>query len=103
MAAPKRSKAQREADLADMARLMTEGATERDLADRFGLSTGTISRDMKTVTQRWKDAAALSIDEWKAKLLAGRCRIRGIKHAHKPLRAGFAGHGAQVIAGIEGV
>ena len=71
MAAPKRSTAEREADLVEMARMLAEGATERELADRFDLAVSTVHRDVVEIEKRWRETAAKTIDTWKAKLLAG--------------------------------
>ncbi len=71
MAAPKRSKAQRESDLAEMAGLLARGATLRALCERFELSLGTVQRDVATIEKRWADRAQDEIAHWKGRLLAG--------------------------------
>lgn len=75
MAAPKRSKAQREHDLAEMADLLLRGLSQRDLAHHFDLSPGTISYDVKEVERRWRDRAVDAIETWKGRLLAGHERV----------------------------
>lgn len=75
MAAAKRSKAEREHDLAVMAELLAQGATQRELAERFELSPGTIVRDVREIETRWRDRAHEAVESWKGRLLAGHAQV----------------------------
>lgn len=70
MAARKRLKSEREAQLLEMADLASRGATERELAERFQLSRSTVHRDLKTIEKRWQARAAETVALWKGRLLA---------------------------------
>lgn len=59
-----------------MAELLLKGATQRELAERFHLSPGTISRDVATVEHRWQQDALKSIDVWKGRLLATHEKVK---------------------------
>ena len=54
-----------------MATLLVEGATERQLAERFDLSQPVIHRDVVEIEKRWRKEATQTIDTWKARILAG--------------------------------
>lgn len=75
MAAQKRNKAQREADLAAMAVLVVKGATEREIANQFGLSPATAHRDVEEIEQRWRDRAYDLVQRWKGRMMAVHDRV----------------------------
>lgn len=75
MAAPKRSKAQREEDLARMAEMLAKGVTERDLAAEFQLSPSTVHRDVATIEERWRSHALQQADLHKGRILAGHDQV----------------------------
>lgn len=75
MARPKRSKAQREEDLAEIAVMLSKGATEREIAKHFDISPSTAHRDVEEVEARWRDRAAATIDAHKARLIATHERV----------------------------
>lgn len=49
MAAPKRTKGQRAADMAEMVRLVRRGHTQRDIAARLGIAASQVNYDWKQV------------------------------------------------------
>jgi hypothetical protein len=64
MAAPKRTKAQREADLAEISRLYCSGWRQADIADRLSVSQQQISLDLKAIFADWRKARDGAITEW---------------------------------------
>lgn len=76
MAAAKRTKAQREADLEEVAALYGRGSKLHEIAAHlnarrpYSLSVPTVCRDVREVVARWRESAASSIDERKAVELA---------------------------------
>jgi hypothetical protein len=75
VAANKRSKAERESDLAAMATLLAKGATQRQLAEQFDLALGTVSYDVKEIEKRWREHAAEAVDLWKGRLVASHDQV----------------------------
>lgn len=75
MAKAKRTKAQREEDLAEVAVLLSKGATEREIALHFDISPSTAHRDVEEVEERWQERAAAAIDAHKARLIATHERV----------------------------
>ncbi len=76
MATVKRSTAQREADLPEIATDWVMGFTLREIAARlnarrdYSLSFQTIANDVKTIVARWREASTASVAEAKAVELA---------------------------------
>ena len=76
MAAPKRTKIQRENDLPEIAREYVRGCNLREIAEglagrrSYTLSIATISRDVATVISRWRAEAVGDVAEHKARELA---------------------------------
>lgn len=70
MAAPARTKTQREADLERIAIMRLEGVPVRTIAAELRLSPATICRDIGTVIDRWKAQSVAAIDEYIAVELA---------------------------------
>jgi len=70
LAAPKRSKAQREADLARIAHLYLSGSNQYEIAKELGLSRQQITYDLQDLYGRWAESARSDIDKLKAEQLA---------------------------------
>lgn len=70
MAAPKRSKKQREYDLERTAEYYLQGWTQRRIADKLGVSQAQVSLDLKKMQKRWQESALVNFDEARAKELA---------------------------------
>lgn len=70
VAAPKRSKIQREHDLARIAELYLKGHTQAEIGDALGLTQQIISRDLATLQTRWEESASIAMDAAKSKELA---------------------------------
>lgn len=69
MAAPKRTRFEREKDLERIAALYLRGRTQSEIAEEFGLTQQTIARDLATVQARWREAALFDVDEAKRREL----------------------------------
>lgn len=76
MAAPKRTKKQREYDLQEISRLYLQGWLQVAIVDylaknrSYTVTQAIISRDLKTIQERWQASAIRSFDEAKANELA---------------------------------
>lgn len=70
MAANKRTKEQREADLPRIARLYLQGVTHEAIAQEVGVSRVQITQDLKTVRATWLQSAVRDFDSAKAEELA---------------------------------
>lgn len=76
MAAPKRTKAQREYDLQEISQLYLQGWIQIKIVDYlsanrdYNVSQVTISRDIKTIQQRWLESSVRDFDEARAAELA---------------------------------
>lgn len=70
MAAPKRTPFERERDLVEIARLMVRGNNVVEIANELKVSASQVRYDIKTVEQRWHDAATDSLNAYKEKELA---------------------------------
>jgi len=76
MSAPKRTKAQREADLVLIQDWYVRGDSQRTIAERLGdlrayrVSHQTICNDIEAILERWRQATVQNIDELKAQELA---------------------------------
>ncbi len=76
MASVKRTKKQREYDLQEISEMYLKGWIQAKIADRlsanreYTITRQTISRDIKTVQQRWLDASVRNFDEARAQELA---------------------------------
>lgn len=70
MAAPKRSKVQREHDLARIAELYLKGYTQVQIAQELGLTQPIVSRDLTTLQERWIEQTTIDFDAAKGKELA---------------------------------
>jgi hypothetical protein len=64
MAAPKRTKAQRESDLVEISRLYCSGWRQVDIADRLGLDQTQISYDLKAIFADWRKARDGDVTAW---------------------------------------
>jgi len=75
-ATPKRSAAQREYDLTELAGLYLQGKTQQQIAEHFStnrpysLSTYAIGHDIQILHQRWIETQLLNMDEAKARELS---------------------------------
>lgn len=67
---PQNRKKEVEARRAEISRLYLMGYTGAEIADHVGVSPSQVSRDLKILTQRWKDESIRDISERKAKDLA---------------------------------
>ena len=76
MSAPKRTKAQREADLVLIQDWYVRGDSQRTIAERLGglrayrVSHQTICNDIEAILDRWRQATVQNVDELKAQELA---------------------------------
>ena len=70
MAAPKRTKHERERDLEIISELYLRGWTQRRIAARIGVSHTQINRDLKTIQKRWMDSSVRNFDDARAEELA---------------------------------
>jgi len=70
MAAPKRTRFQRETDLLKLSELYLKGQTQAEIAALLGVSQPQISNDLATLRGRWQKAATTNIDKLKARELA---------------------------------
>lgn len=76
MASPARTKKQREYDLAEISNLYLQGWIQAAIADHiaksrpYKITQQTISRDLKTIQERWQASAIRSFDEARARELA---------------------------------
>ncbi|MCC6457266.1 MAG: hypothetical protein IT328_20095 [Caldilineaceae bacterium] len=70
MAAPKRSKVQREYDLTRIAELYLTGHTQAEIANVIGLTQQIVSRDLATIQQRWEEQSTIALDAAKRRELA---------------------------------
>ena len=70
MAAPKRSKFQREADLARISELYLRGKPQAEIAEEIGVSQGQVSKDLSIIRTRWRKQTTVNMDEAKNKELA---------------------------------
>jgi predicted transcriptional regulator len=64
MAAPTRTRAQREADLAEISRLYCTGWRQVDIADRLGIAQQQVSYDLKAIFADWRKQRDENITEW---------------------------------------
>lgn len=62
--------AKREGRLTEVARLLRQGRTEREIADELGVSNTQIHRDKEIIEARWQAAAREDTEAWKARMLA---------------------------------
>ena len=70
MAAPKRSRLQREKDLTEISRLYLAGKVQAEIADMLKVSQQQVSYDLAILRGRWQRAANTNIGELKARELA---------------------------------
>lgn len=70
MAAPKFTKAQREANLLKVSDLYLTGKTQAHIAGVIGCSQPQVSAYLRKLYKRWQDAATINIDHLKARELA---------------------------------
>lgn len=70
MAAPKRTKDERERDLAKLAENYLHGMSQWQIAQEFGVSQAQICRDLQTLRKRWLESSLRDFDELKAQELA---------------------------------
>ena len=63
MAAPKRTRVQREKDLEQVASLYLRGVKQSEIATQLKLSQQQISYDLADLQKRWKEAALFNLDE----------------------------------------
>lgn len=69
MAAPKRNGLQRENDYERIAAYYLKGWSQQAIADELGLSQQQISKDIRTVQERWRNSVTLNLDEAKRREL----------------------------------
>lgn len=67
---PHRSTSQEEADRRNVARLYLSGRLQSEIAEELGISQTTVSRDIKYLTDEWKQERVYDINEAKARELA---------------------------------
>jgi hypothetical protein len=70
MAAPKRTRFQRELDLACITKMHLEGRSQYEIAAELNLSQPAICRDLAEVRRRWREASLIDINEAKQRELA---------------------------------
>ena len=71
MAAPKRSRSERQRDLATIARLyIREGLKQHEIADRLGVSQQQISYDLLSLRKMWLKSALVDFNHARAEQLA---------------------------------
>ncbi len=70
MAAPKRSPAQRKADLATIAGLYLRGYSQSAIGKRLDISQGQVSQDLQKVYKHWRESAVMDFNEAKQRELA---------------------------------
>lgn len=76
MASPKRTKEQREYDLKEISSLYLQGWIQAEIAAHinkirsYDITQQTISRDIKTIQQRWLESSVRDFDEARAQELA---------------------------------
>ncbi len=70
MAAPKRTRFQRELDLARIAAMFLEQRPQTEIAKELGLVQSVISRDLAEVKRRWRMSSLIDINEAKQRELA---------------------------------
>lgn len=70
MAAPKRTKVQREHDLARITEYYLKGYTQAAIAETLGLTQPIVSRDLMTVQKRWEEKSVIDLDAAKRRELA---------------------------------
>lgn len=70
MAAPKRTRIQRKADLPRITELYLSGHSQMEIGALLGISQAQISRDLKQVQQQWREQTTLDLDEAKQRELA---------------------------------
>lgn len=75
-AGPKRSRDQRERDLADMAQALRRGARQEEFAQRFGVCQQQISQDLKELDRRWKATQLTEVDAQRRRQLEQLAEVR---------------------------
>lgn len=70
MAAPKRTKFEREKDLLAISDLYLQGITQAEIGQRLDVSQQQISYDLRVLRKRWQQSSIVNINEAKAKELA---------------------------------
>lgn len=63
MAAPKRTRAQRECDLVEVARQHLAGRTQQQIAETLGVSRQQVGYDLQALLKRWRGQALKDVDE----------------------------------------
>jgi hypothetical protein len=76
MASPKRTRLERERDLQRIADGYLKGQqTQAEIGEVLGISQSQVSRDLKTLRNRWLDASLRTFDEARAEQLAKLDRV----------------------------
>jgi hypothetical protein len=70
MAAPKRTRFQRELDLARIAAMYLDQKTQTEIGQELSLSQAVVNRDLQEVNRRWRESALIDLNEAKARELA---------------------------------
>ncbi len=70
MAAPKRTREERERDLERIAQLRLQGYTQTQIAEQLSLSRQQIGYDIKTLEKRWQETANEAVEVHKAREVA---------------------------------
>ena len=74
-----------EARRVQVAHLRLRGQPERAIAVQLGVSLGTIASDVKELDRRWRAAAAVTVDEHKARQFAEHQAVRAEAWTRTPL------------------
>ncbi len=70
MSGPKRTRAEREADRAEIARLYLQRKTQVEIARRLKISQQQVAYDLKIIERRWRESGVMDLNEAKARELA---------------------------------
>lgn len=66
---PKRTAFQREADLVKIKDAYLRGVPQMEIAEQLGLNQSTVSRDIATIQQRWRQSVLVDVNEAKQREL----------------------------------
>jgi len=70
MAAPKRTKFQREENYVQITELYLRGKTQYEIAALLEISQSQVNYDLKVIQRQWRESTTMNLDEAKAKELA---------------------------------
>src|SRR5579872_3453943 len=80
MSGHKRTKQQREQDLIEMANMMVDDVPQVEIAKRFNLSKGQISKDIAEIRRRWKKEGDPDLASARAKYIL---ELKQVKACYK--------------------